>query len=84
MIPGASVPTFVMEVEDNGIGIAAENLDKVFSKFEMVEAIKHHTSGTGLGMAICKQIIEEGHGGKIWLESEVGKGTKVFVRVPLS
>ena len=83
-LPGSSVPTVTVTVEDNGIGIAAENLDCVFSKFEMVEAVKNHTSGTGLGMAICKQIIEKGHGGRIWLESEVGKGTKVFVQLPVS
>ena len=83
-LPGASEPTFLLEVEDNGIGIAPENIDKVFSKFEMVEAIKHHTAGSGLGMTICKQIVEEGHQGKIWLESEPGVGTKVFVRIPIS
>ena len=82
--PGSSVPTVTFTVEDNGIGIAQENLDKVFSKFEMVEAVKNHSSGTGLGMAICRQIIEEGHGGRIWLESEAGKGTKVFVQIPIS
>ncbi len=83
-LPGSTVPTVLVTIEDNGIGIAKENLDKVFSKFEMVEAVKNHTSGTGLGMAICKQIVEDGHSGKIWLESEVGKGTKVYVQVPVS
>ena len=82
--PGSVIPTLTITVQDNGIGIPAEHLDKVFSKFEMVEAVKNHTAGTGLGMAICKQIIEKGHGGKIWLESEVGKGTKVYVQVPVS
>ena len=81
---GTNVPTVLITVEDNGIGIAKENLDKVFSKFEMVEAVKNHTAGTGLGMAICKQIIEEGHNGKIWLESEPGHGTRVYVRVPIA
>ncbi len=80
--PGGGAHLLVT-VEDNGIGIAPEHLETVFSKFGMVEAVKNHTAGSGLGMAICKQIIEDGHGGKIWLESEVGKGTKVFVRVPL-
>lgn len=83
-LPGSFVPTVLISIKDNGIGIAAENLDKVFSKFEMVEAVKHHTVGTGLGMSICKQIIEEGHGGKIWLESEKEKGTTVFVQIPVS
>ena len=83
-LPGSTIPNFLMEVKDNGIGIAPENIDKVFSKFEMVEAIKHHTAGSGLGMTICKQIVEEGHHGKIWLESEPGVGTRVFVSIPMS
>ncbi len=87
---GSGAPTVLVTVEDNGIGIAKENLDKVFSKFEMVEAVKNHTAGTGLSMAICRQIIEDGHGGRIWLESEPGAGSRheglypdaCFLRVP--
>ncbi len=79
--PGGAA-SLLVTVEDNGIGIAPDHMETVFSKFGMVEAVKNHTAGSGLGMPICKQIIEDGHGGKIWLESEVGKGTKVFVRVP--
>ncbi|MDR1612949.1 MAG: HAMP domain-containing histidine kinase [Planctomycetota bacterium] len=82
-LPGSAAPSLVFEVDDSGVGISKENLDKVFSKFEMVEAIKNHTAGTGLGMAICKQIVEDGHSGRIWLESETGVGTKVFVRIPM-
>ncbi len=81
--PGSMAPTLTIEVEDNGIGISRENLAKVFSKFEMVEAVQNHTAGTGLGLTLSKRIIEEGHGGKIWIESELGKGTKVFVRIPM-
>ncbi len=82
--PGSTIPTVLITIEDTGIGISPENIDRVFSKFEMVESVKHHTEGTGLGMAICRQIVEEGHNGKIWLESELGKGTKVFVKIPVS
>ncbi len=82
--PDSSTPTLLITVKDNGIGIAPENLDRVFSKFEMVESVKHHTSGTGLSMAICRQIVEEGHGGKIWLESEPGHGTTVYVQMPVA
>ncbi|MCC8107891.1 MAG: PAS domain-containing protein [Planctomycetes bacterium] len=82
--PESSTPTLLITVKDNGIGIAPENLDRVFSKFEMVESVKHHTSGTGLSMAICRQIVEEGHGGKIWLESELGRGTTVNVQIPVA
>ncbi len=80
---GTSAPTILATVSDNGIGISSDNLERMFSKFEMAESVKHHTSGTGLSMAIAKQIVEEGHHGKIWLESEPGKGTKVYVRIPV-
>ena len=82
-LPGSSVPTFTIEIEDNGVGIAPENVKKIFSKFELVGSIAHHSSGTGLGMAICKQIIEDGHNGVINLESELGAGTRVFVTIPM-
>jgi signal transduction histidine kinase len=82
--PGAKSPLLLITVEDNGAGIPPEKVDKVFAKFEIGEAVKNHTSGTGLGMAICKQIIEDGHNGKIWIDSEVGKGTKVSVQIPVS
>ncbi len=81
---GSSLPTVTVAVVDTGIGISPENVDRVFSKFEQVESIDHHSIGTGLGMPICKSIIEEGHGGRIWLESEVGKGTTFFFRIPVA
>lgn len=77
-----AVPTVTVSVRDTGCGIAPENLDRVFSKFEQIENIDHHSVGTGLGMPICKQIVEEGHGGQIWIESEVGVGTTVLFRIP--
>ncbi len=83
-LEGQAAPTITFEVEDTGCGIAPENLNRVFSKFEQIESIDHHSIGTGLGMPICKQIIEEGHAGKIWIESEVGRGTHVFCRLPVS
>ncbi|MCD8139416.1 MAG: cell wall metabolism sensor histidine kinase WalK [Planctomycetaceae bacterium] len=79
---GTQTPTILVSIKDTGIGLSPENLERVFSKFEMVESVKHHTSGTGLSMAISKQIVEEGHHGKIWLESEQGKGTTVYIRIP--
>ncbi|MHC4871025.1 MAG: ATP-binding protein [Planctomycetota bacterium] len=72
-----------VSVTDTGIGIAPEDIHKVFSKFEMVEKMDHHSVGTGLGMPICKQIVEEGHAGKIWIESEVGAGTTFLFRLPI-
>lgn len=82
--PGSSIGTVQVSVQDTGIGISPENIDKVFSKFEQIESVDHHSIGTGLGMPICRQIIEEGHGGKIWLESEVGSGTTFHFRIPIA
>ena len=65
-------------VADSGIGIAKENLPKVFTRFEKVDSF---TQGTGLGLAICKAIVDN-LGGKIEIESELGKGTTVWVWVP--
>lgn len=63
-------------VTDNGSGIAPESYDKVF-----VPNFTTKNSGTGLGLAICKQIIET-LGGRIWFESEEGRGTSFFVALP--
>jgi signal transduction histidine kinase len=79
---GASPAVLEVRVRDTGIGIPPEQVHKVWSRFEQVENVRHHTGGTGLGMPICRQIIEEGHGGKIWLESQVGVGTTVFIHLP--
>ena len=72
-----------VRVKDTGIGIPASQVHKVWSRFEQVENVRHHTGGTGLGMPICRQIIEEGHGGRIWLESAPGAGTTVFFTLPV-
>lgn len=72
----------VFHVKDNGTGIPQDELDKIFVKFYQVDT--SHTrkhSGTGLGLAICKGIVE-GLGGKIWVESELGKGTSFYISIP--
>jgi signal transduction histidine kinase len=67
-------------VEDIGIGIAKENLEKIFEPFYRVKDVNE--KGTGLGLAICKKIIEL-HRGKIWAESEgIGKGSKFIITLP--
>jgi len=69
-------------IKDNGKGISKEGQKKLFTKFYQVDTSqtrKH--GGTGLGLSICKGIVE-GLGGKIWLESEVGKGTNVYFTIP--
>ena len=72
-----------LEVRDFGMGIAARDIPKVFNKFERIEDVKHHAGGTGFGMPIAKNIIESGHGGKMWVESEGrGKGSVFYFIVP--
>jgi signal transduction histidine kinase len=70
-------------VWDAGIGIAPENIEKVFEAFFCVEnAYNKTTKGTGLGLSICRKIVEL-HGGKMWIESEgTGKGTTVKFTIP--
>ena len=63
-------------VSDQGKGIAAEDLEKIFGKFYQVEeSATREQGGTGLGLAICKGIIEA-HRGRIWAESELGRGSR--------
>ena len=72
----------VFHVKDNGIGIPEDELDKIFVKFYQVDT--SHTrkhQGTGLGLAVCNGIVE-GLGGKIWVESELGKGTGFYFSIP--
>lgn len=69
-------------VKDNGRGILKEKQEHLFKKFYQVDtSLQRSHGGTGLGLVICKGIVE-GLGGKIWLESEVGKGTTVFFTIP--
>ena len=65
-------------VEDNGIGIPDEFLEKIFNKFIRVTVSEEgEVTGTGLGLSICRGIMEN-HGGKIWAESELGKGSTFY------
>jgi PAS domain S-box-containing protein len=68
-------------VEDHGIGMSTEQVEKVFDKFYRVDASNTAIEGTGLGMTIVKYIVEA-HDGNIWVESQVGKGTKVSFTIP--
>jgi signal transduction histidine kinase len=73
----------VIEVVDHGLGIPPEQIGKLFQKFARVRTEDHlKISGTGLGLYICRLIVE-GHGGQIWVESEVGKGSTFGMSLPV-
>jgi two-component system, cell cycle sensor histidine kinase PleC len=75
---------FLLVVEDNGLGIPADKLDRIFAPFNQVDnRFDRQAGGSGLGLALVKGLIEL-HGGRVWLESMFGKGTKVFVYFPLA
>jgi two-component system, OmpR family, sensor kinase len=71
----------ILSVRDRGIGIAQENLDKIFNRYERL-LDKNAISGLGLGLYLSRKIVEA-HQGKIWAVSEKGQGTTFFVELPL-
>ena len=69
-------------VEDNGIGMAENTIEKLFSITEKVSGVGTEDElGTGLGLILCKELVEKNNG-KIWIESELGKGSKVTFSLP--
>jgi signal transduction histidine kinase len=73
----------VVEVVDHGLGIPPEQVGKLFQKFARVRSEGHlKVSGTGLGLYICRLIVE-GHGGQIWVESEFGRGSTFGMSLPI-
>ena len=73
----------LFHVSDTGIGIPPEQLESVFGEFRQVDpAVTREFGGTGLGLSITRKFVEM-HGGKIWVESELGKGSTFFFTLPL-
>jgi signal transduction histidine kinase len=71
-----------VSVRDTGVGIAPGDLDAVFEEFRQVGASAAKQEGTGLGLALCRKFVEL-HGGKIWVKSQVGKGSTFAFALPL-
>ena len=70
-----------VRIRDNGNGISAEIIERIFEQFFTTKAVG---KGTGLGLAIARQIVVEKHGGRLEVQSEVGQGTEFFISLPIS
>ncbi|HUP87819.1 MAG TPA: ATP-binding protein, partial [Longimicrobiales bacterium] len=82
--PERSQRCAVLDVADCGIGIAPEDLDRIFEPFRQLQSATTRTQGgTGLGLAVTRRFVDL-LGGTISIDSEVGKGTRFTIRVPLS
>ena len=74
---------FIMCISDSGVGISKQNQKKLFEQETFTTRGTDNEEGTGLGLLLCKDFIEK-NGGKIWVESKIGVGTKFFVQIPNS
>jgi signal transduction histidine kinase len=74
---------FHVSISDTGIGIEADKLDYIFEKFVQIDSgTNREFGGSGLGLAVAKQMVEL-HGGTIWVESTVGKGSVFHITLPI-
>ena len=73
---------YVFVVKDNGIGMGPQDVERVFGFFERLHS-RDRYPGSGIGLPVCKRIVE-GHGGRIWAESELGSGTTMYFTLPVS
>jgi signal transduction histidine kinase len=73
--------SLIVDVQDNGIGIAREEQPRLFKPYSRLSADRQRHPGLGLGLALAKQVVEL-HGGRIWVESEAGKGSTFSFSLP--
>ena len=71
------------EVSDTGVGISSEDLPHIFDKFYRARGHTKLAKGTGLGLALTKQIVESVHNGKLYVTSEAGKGSTFTIELPI-
>ncbi|MGD1714303.1 sensor histidine kinase [Dapis sp. BLCC M172] len=75
----ANENNIIIKIADNGIGISQENLERIF---DYLFTTKPVGKGRGLGLSICRQIIEDKHHGKLLCHSEIGKGSTLIIEIP--
>jgi signal transduction histidine kinase len=73
----------LLTVLDTGIGVAANDQERIFGAFQQVQGANRDGGGTGLGLALSRQYVEL-HGGRLWLESELGQGSSFHVSLPIT
>jgi len=78
-----SIDKIFVSVKDTGIGISSNNFHKIFERYFRIEGQQLHFQGLGIGLYISMNIIQR-HKGKIWVESEAGKGSTFFVEIPFN
>lgn len=73
----------IISVKDNGVGIPKDKQHHIFERFRRIDSsLRRKNEGSGIGLSIVKSFVEK-HGGKIWVESEIGKGTEFFIKLPV-